>query len=98
MPLDLWTKIALTVIAVSLAMIAWKLPFLPMLGTLKSGPAGPPARRRVTSRSKFRSQTRKIFIDGLSWCDQGKTGATPLDKIPLTLFDDTNSAQHPRLY
>jgi hypothetical protein len=27
MPLDLWTKMALTIIAVSLAVIAWKLPF-----------------------------------------------------------------------
>jgi hypothetical protein len=27
MSVDLWTKIALTVIAVSLAVIAWKLPF-----------------------------------------------------------------------
>jgi hypothetical protein len=27
MPVDLWTKMALTLIAVSLAVIAWKLPF-----------------------------------------------------------------------
>jgi hypothetical protein len=27
MPIDLWTKMALTLIAVSLAVIAWKLPF-----------------------------------------------------------------------
>jgi hypothetical protein len=27
MPTDLWTKMALTLIAVSLAAIAWKLPF-----------------------------------------------------------------------
>jgi len=27
MPVDVWTKMALTLIAVSLAVIAWKLPF-----------------------------------------------------------------------
>jgi hypothetical protein len=27
MSVDLWTKIALTIIAISLAVIAWKLPF-----------------------------------------------------------------------
>ena len=45
MPLDLWTKMALTIIAVSLALIAWKLPFtdvghaqMGMCGSTSSAP------------------------------------------------------------
>jgi hypothetical protein len=47
MSVDLWTKLALTVIAVCLAVIAWKLP-LPMLVTLKRERVEAPAPPHAT--------------------------------------------------
>ena len=45
MPLDLWTKMTLTIIAVSLAVIAWKLPFTDIghaqMGTCGSASSAP---------------------------------------------------------
>jgi len=38
-PLDLWTKMTLTIIAVSLAVIAWKLPFT-NIGRAQMGTCG----------------------------------------------------------
>jgi len=47
MSVDLWTKMALTLIAVSLAVIAWKLPFAEV-GHAQMGRVGAPARPHAT--------------------------------------------------